>query len=189
MNQPIRTFIAIEIDQNLKKILTDAQNRFKEIDCSVKWVRPENMHLTLKFLGDVPVKKIDLLKHSLKKIFFMPSFETELTELGGFPSIERPRILWAGLSDEQGYLTTLVKTLEHDLGKIGFRKDRKSFHPHLTIGRIRTPKNIDRLSKTISDYPLPSGMKQTVRTVTLYQSTLTPTGPIYEPLETYPLLQ
>ena len=183
MSNTIRTFIAITLDSEIQQALAQAQDHLKRLDCNIKWVKPENIHLTLKFLGDVKLKKIDKVRQTLENLFKRAGpIKMELTQLGAFPNIERPRILWIGLKDDNRQIARLCSTLEEGLGKIGFKKEEKPFSPHITIGRIRSPKNLNLLAEAISNYSLPVDLKQTARNITFYKSILTPTGPIYEPL-------
>ncbi|MCK5180642.1 MAG: RNA 2',3'-cyclic phosphodiesterase, partial [Candidatus Omnitrophica bacterium] len=159
------------------------QDHLKKLDCNIKWVKPENIHLTLKFLGDVKLKKIDALKQTLDGLLQGSGpVDIELARLGAFPGIEYPKVLWAGLKDEDGKIAQKVFALEDGLGRTGFKKEDKPFHPHVTIGRTRSPKNLKLLSEALSNYPLPIGLKQTALHITLYKSTLTSQGPIYESL-------
>lgn len=186
MDNTIRTFIAIDLDPTIRRAIEQIQDFLKKLDCHVKWVKPENIHLTLKFLGEVKLKKIDAIKQTMENILKnTESIDTELTQLGAFPSANHPRVLWAGLKDDERRIVRLAASLEEGLGKIGFKKEQRPFSPHITIGRMRSPRNLILLSKAISDYPLPAGLTQTIQSVTLYKSTLTPQGPIYEILEEF----
>ncbi|MCK5083321.1 MAG: RNA 2',3'-cyclic phosphodiesterase [Candidatus Omnitrophica bacterium] len=183
MNNTIRTFIAIPLDPQIRQTIAQAQNHLKELDCSIKWVDPENIHLTLKFLGEVKLKKIDAVKQALEDLLkSVKPLPIELTQLGAFPDVKRPRIIWVGLNDDTKAISQLVSALEETLGKIGFKKEGWPFSPHITIGRVRSPKNLHLLSESISNYSLPGYLKQTARNITLYKSILTPAGPVYEPL-------
>ena len=183
MSNTLRTFIAITLNSEIQQFLSRTQDHLKKLGCDIKWVKPENIHFTLKFLGDVKLKKIDEVKQTLENLAKnMQPVDIELTQLGAFPNVQRPRILWAGIKDEEKRITQFAKLLEDHFGKIGFKKEKKPFSPHLTIGRIRSPKNLNLLSEMISKYSLPVDLKQTAQNITLYKSTLTPAGPIYEPL-------
>jgi 2'-5' RNA ligase len=183
MSKTIRAFIAVDLNPTIKRTIEDIQNHLKKSDCAVKWVRPENIHLTLKFLGDVNIKKINSLIQTLADLFCNTKpIETQLTQLGAFPNIKRPRVLWVGLKDDKQNIVQLARSLEENLGKIGFQKDQKPFSPHITIGRLPAPKNIQALTQAISSYTLPPAQAQTVQQVILYKSTLTSQYPIYKKL-------
>jgi 2'-5' RNA ligase len=188
MNDHIRVFIAIDLDPKIRQTIKSIQDHLRTIDCNVTWVRPENVHLTLKFLGEINPKRIDSLIPELSNALQnIDPILTKLTQLGAFPSIQYPRVLWIGLKDHHQQIFQLVSSLEKRLATIGFKKERKAFSLHITIGRIRSPKNINKLSHAISSYTLPSRITQTVLSVALYKSTLTPQGPIYEVLKRFPL--
>ena len=184
MNNTIRTFIAIPLDPHIRQTIAQAQNHLKELDCNIKWVNPENIHLTLKFLGEVKLKKIDAVKQSLEDLLgSVKPLPIELTQLGAFPNVKRPRIIWVGLNDDTKAISQLVSALEETLEKIGFKKEGRPFSPHITIGRIQSLKNLNLLSPEISGYSLPPDLRQTISHITLYKSTLTSDGPIYDALK------
>jgi len=186
MNNTIRAFIAIDLDPKIRQAIGQAQDCLKKLDCNIKWVKPENAHLTLKFLGDVKLKMIETVSEILTNIFRnTPSIPTELTELGAFPDMDHPRILWVGFKDDRHQLAQLTAVIETKLGKIGLKKDRKTYHPHITIGRTRAPKNLKLLTGAMSNYKLPGGSAQTIKSAVLYKSALTPQGPIYETLKNF----
>jgi len=186
MGNTIRTFIAVSLNLEIQQTIGQIQNYLKTFDCNIKWVKPQNAHLTLKFLGDIKLKKIDELKGVLADLFQnVKSIETELTELGAFPSIDHPKVLWAGLKDDDKRIAQLVGSLENRLGEIGYKKEKRAFGPHITIGRARSPKNVHLLSEAMLDYKMPTGLMQVIRNIILYKSTLTPKGSIYEILENF----
>ena len=186
MKSTIRTFIAISLNQEIQQALSTVQKRLKKLDCPIKWVNPGNIHLTLKFLGDVLVEDIDKIKKELDDISRnIGSIKLELTQLGAFPNIDRPKILWVGLKDDDHKIADLVSVLENNCEKLGFPKESRAFSPHITIGRIRSPKNLKVLSETLAQPLLPTNLAQEATHMTLYKSTLTPQGPIYEILQEF----
>ncbi len=183
MSNTIRTFIAIPLAPEIQQTIGQIQNHLKALDCNIKWVKPDNVHLTLKFLGDVKLKKIKLLIQVFENIFkVVEPLNIELTRLGAFPDSKHPRILWVGLKDEGGRIAQLVSFLEDECGKIGFKKEERSFSPHITIGRTRSPRNLSLLSEAVAHYLIPDGLIQISKYIILYKSTLTAQGPMYEPL-------
>lgn len=186
MAETLRTFIAVELSEEIRAVLEDIQGRLKIFHADIKWVEPSNIHLTLKFLGDVQLKDIPLLtetlRPALKEITPIP---TELTELGAFPDLRHPRVLWAGLRDEDGRIAQLADAIETALGKIGYKKEQRDFKAHVTLGRVRSLKNIAPLVKGLQEYRLPPKTAQVIAGITLFKSTLTPSGPIYEILEKF----
>ena len=181
----IRTFIAIELNQQIQDTLKDTQNDLQKLDVDARWVKPSNIHLTLKFLGNISPKKLKAIQEIFPEMFknFSP-FDISLAHLGVFPKINRPRIIWAGIEDKDNKVQTLAETAENHLCRLGFPKERKEFSPHVTIARLRSLKNQALPSQRIKEYSFPEGLTQTVRHVILFKSTLTPQGSIYEPLST-----
>lgn len=119
----------------------------------------------------------------LKNLYLVTKpFKIELTQLGTFPNINRPRIFWISLKNSKQQLNHIAKSLASAFTKIGFEEDQKSFNPHITIGRIRSLKNINLLSKFISKYQVSNNLTQIITKIILYKSTLTSQGPIYESL-------
>ena len=183
MAETIRAFIAIELSDQIKETIRNFQDQLKPLGCDVSWVKPENVHLTLKFLGDVKTKMLppvmETLANSCRDLRF---FDTTLTQPGVFPDLRHPRVVWIGLDDDSGTLTRLAESLETAFGNIGFKKERRNFQAHITIGRIRTLKNIEQLCEAIKKLSVPPGVKQSVGQIILFKSILTPQGSIYEPL-------
>lgn len=183
-----RLFLASSLPFFVHNWLDETYLRLKKIDCDVKWVKSENCHLTLKFLGDTSVEKISEIKAALKNITSsMNPIDTHLTDVGAFPRIERPQIVWLGLEDKDKQLEELAKAVENDFEKIGFQKEVRDFKAHITIARVKTGRNIKTFIQalnTIKDIP-PEAFR--INEVALYQSTLTPQGPLYEVIESFPL--
>lgn len=183
MSDAIRAFIAIPLDLKIQQAIERIQNHLKKTNSEVKWVKPENIHITLKFLGDIDLRQINSVKEVLANLTQNTKrFTIELTRLGAFPNIDRPRTLWVGLKDSKQRLNQFSMSLEKALGKIRFQAYEKSFSPHITIGRIRSSENIKALSRSILEYHVPEGLSQTTSNITLYKSTLNSEGPAYEPL-------
>lgn len=178
----MRTFIAIEISEETRQILSQIQTRLKYSGADVKWVAPGNIHLTLKFLGEITEKKAEEVKMALDKIGKdMKSFEISLKDAGAFPRIEYPRVIWVGLDKGSPESKILAGKIDEELSKIGFEKESRPFAAHLTIGRVRSPKNKSVLKEKIETIGSQSMVHslQIVSSVILFQSTLTPHESIY----------
>lgn len=186
MAETIRTFIAVELDEKARELIRDVQTRLKSAGADVKWVKPENAHLTLKFLGDVPEKRLKVVIETLEKLTASASsIQTRLTQLGMFPDRRRPRVIWVGLDDAEGRLTRLAEAVETALGNIGFKKEDRAFQPHITIARLRSSHNAGALAEAAAQFSIPCGINQSFASLTLFKSTLTPAGPVYEPLKKF----
>lgn len=178
----MRTFIAIELDEEIKKALTKIQSEFKNIDLDIKWVKPQNIHLTIKFLGEVKESKIPEINQALKETCnYIKPFVIETENLGVFPNIKFPRVIWAGLKEENEELKKLVNLLEEKLVKLKFSKEKRGFSAHLTLGRFRSQKNKEDFIEKLNQIKV-ANLRQEVKSVKLFKSTLTPQGPIYEEL-------
>ena len=152
----------------------------------VRWVRPDGIHLTLKFLGDVPIDTIDQISPILKSICNKHTpFIVEVSEFGCFPNFRRPRILWIGVQDLSAQLSDLHAEIESGLSKLGFERETRRFHPHLTIGRvkrIRDQTESQRLAAVLEDMKIADIGQLHVKEISLMKSDLKPTGAVYSRL-------
>lgn len=181
----MRTFIAIEISEEIRNTLAQIQSHLKYSGADVKWVEKDNIHLTLKFLGEISEEKKELVKSVLDGIARETKpFEITIKEIGAFPKIEFPRVVWVGLDKGSSESKTLAEKIDEALSKIGFEKETRPFASHLTIGRVRSPKNKEALKEKIqsSGSQLITPNSQLISSVILFQSTLTPKGSIYTKL-------
>lgn len=173
----MRLFIAIPLPQNIKDYLRDVQTQFKECYCVAKWVNPQNIHMTLKFLGQLKEEKIPAIKNVIKEVAVnFSALEVRLTEFGFFPNERNPRVFFVSTDNEET-LQKIAYTLEEKLEALGFEREYR-FRSHITLARFKSRKNIECLvgkTKEIkADKTFP------VDSIILYKSTLTPHGPIYE---------
>lgn len=137
-----RLFIAIEVPAQLREALAAYIKELRAGVASVhaSWSREDNLHLTLKFLGDTPVPKIETLSQAIHQAAseFQP-FELNVSGCGAFPANGQPRVLWVGISDQSGTLARLHEAIEIECAKVNFARETRPFHPHLTVARFRTP--------------------------------------------------
>lgn len=183
----MRAFIAIELPEEIRREIAYIQEELKQAEADVKWVIPENIHLTLKFLGNVPDDKIEKIKTTLDIIATAhKKFETSLFKIGVFPKLEYPRVVWIGVDKNCALIEEIASKVEDKCESIGFPKEDRPFSAHLTIGRVRSPKNKGVLKeKMLSISVKPHSF--IVDKLMLFQSTLTPKGPIYTTLHQFPL--
>lgn len=182
----IRSFLAFPVSRELKEDLRHILNDLQQTRADVKWVGLENIHLTLKFLGDI--EEIDLEK--ISSVLSEPccGFDpivSHLSGIGVFPDLRRPRIVWAGLDDPKKKFQGMVEVLEDRLEKLGIAKDDHPFKPHVTLGRVRSSANLKNLIQTIQQITFEGQNQQTFEKIILYKSTLTQQGPIYEALKEF----
>jgi 2'-5' RNA ligase len=179
----IRAFIAVKMPAETMAAITDVQDLLRSQRLNIKWVRPQSIHLTLKFLGNISPEIVPQISEVIAKVATGEQpIDLAAKGIGVFPTIRRPRVLWIGLSGETAALLALQQKLEEALIPIGFAKEKRSFKAHLTIGRIKgrvDPKELMAAMEPFLDFKGPgffaSGM-------TLYQSDLKPTGAVYTPL-------
>ena len=183
----MRSFIAIELPEELKETLRRIQEKLKSSGADVKWVEPKNIHLTLKFLGEINDEQLPKIICALQDIAgHSEGFLLRLSSLGAFPKISFPRIIWAGIDKGESETKILAKKLEDRLIKIGLSKVEHPFSSHITIGRTRSNLGRDKLVAGLNNLMNGfEGMPQEllVNKITLLKSTLTPQGPIYETLK------
>jgi len=145
-----RVFIAIELPSAVRKSLSDHIQRLRDAlpDVHASWSREENLHLTLKFLGNTPVAKIEALSQTAQRAAgrFQP-FDLIVGRCGAFPPRGQPRVLWIGIDDPAGVLAGLHRALEDECATAGFAREQRPFHPHLTITRLRKPQGSRRLAE------------------------------------------
>jgi RNA 2',3'-cyclic 3'-phosphodiesterase len=182
----IRSFIAIDIPAGVKNMIAEAQFELKKTEAAVKWVKPDIIHLTLKFLGNIEEDQIQPIKEKMiESAAGIPSFSMDVTHVGVFPNLRYPRVIWIGLEEKSGKLLTLQKNIEKNLESLGFDPEGRGFSPHLTIGRVKSAKGRGRLvnmleSKQNSHF----NESISVNEVNVMKSELKVTGPIYTILET-----
>jgi 2'-5' RNA ligase len=185
----IRTFIAVDLDDSLRGKVVDIQSRLeKSTDYVLKLVEPENLHITLKFLGDVDESRMERVFHTVKEALSGASpFKIVLRGVGAFPSVTRPEVIWIGLGEGIESLIKIMTTLETYLARIGFPREKREPVPHLTIARVKKPSKdgISSLLRSLSDIEIGS---MEVSDVKVKSSTLTPSGPIYKDLTTIHLV-
>jgi len=175
----MRTFIAIELSDGVRRELARLQDELRASGADVKWAKPENIHLTLKFLGNVDEDKIGGIKTVLDEIAStLLTFEISLFKTGAFPSLNSPRVIWVGIDKGCAETEKCASFIEERLEKIGFPKEERPFSAHLTLGRTRSPKNKASLTEKLSTLSVEPASCP-VKGITLFQSTLTPKGPIY----------
>ncbi|NTV28501.1 MAG: RNA 2',3'-cyclic phosphodiesterase [Candidatus Omnitrophica bacterium] len=195
MSNLIRAFIAVELDPAIRQELARLQLVLQQklpIENGIKWVAPDNIHITLRFLGEIDNTSLASINVIMDRIAAdFPAFTIRTAGLGAFPDLHRPSILWAGLDQGADTLASLAGRLEHDLtGSITEEKTSAAsdkFTPHITLGRIRLPQAAVPLSKALKTLPDPEGYTQSVSHLTLFQSRLTTSGPVYSVLATAPL--
>jgi len=176
-----RLFIASSLSEEIKHSLSTIIEELKKSGSDTKWIERENIHLTIKFLGNTPIEKIKNISEVLSKTFSEESAPcVTLEKLGSFPSLSEPRVIWAGLKDASGFLKRAPAALEAALEKIGFEKETRGFQAHITLGRMRSPLNkinlIEKMNTANANFHEKTFC---IDNITLFESCLTPKGPVY----------
>ena len=142
-SDPIRCFVAIEIPDRIQETISDVQSEVRTKIKRASWTRKGNYHITLRFLGDIVKSKIEDIDRILANVALAQQpFSIEIGGIGAFPSMNRPRVLWIGLTQGAQATEHLAKLINRELKKIGFPNDRR-FHPHLTLARLRDRVNLE----------------------------------------------
>jgi len=184
----IRTFICIELPETVQALLAEFQKRLKGLGAEVSWVKPSNIHLTLKFLGDVSEQKLPLICAALEKAAHaIPVMEMQVRGAGCFPTARNPRVLWVGIQPIPSPLRDLVELIEVGLSGNGYAREDRPFSPHLTFGRVKSLRNLQALMRKMQELDF-GGEIVSVRTVTVMRSDLRPAGAVYSPIKVFPLL-
>ena len=185
--ETVRSFVAIERPAGLKRALGELAARLKAAGpVPVKWVEPAAIHLTLKFLGNIPVGRIDEVVRALETAAAgVPPFSLRVGELGVFPNVSRCRVAWVGLEGDLDTLSKLQQNVENQLTQLGFARESRAFTPHLTLARVRDralPAERQRFGEAFTKTSLGAESVIEVREVSLMKSQLTPAGAIYSRL-------
>ena len=166
----IRTFIALPIPENLRESLRSAISRLRSINSGVRWVRPDSIHLTLKFLGDIEEAVVKPLSQELDSVAgSCPELELGLSCLGVFPGKQRPRVIWAGLGGDTAQLSSLASSIDRMCAGFGIKAEKRPFNAHLTLGRLKVPSMVDLDISLIEEW-------YRAEEVIFYKSELLPTG-------------
>ena len=182
--EQIRSFIAIELSEEVREGLTRLRKELERDEHKfVKWVDPGGIHLTLKFLGNIPSKRVTEITEAIKEAAQgISPFNLEISGLGAFPSIRQARVLWVGIGGEVDKLSRLQKNIDSALAALGFAKEERPFVPHLTLARIRegaSPPERRSFGELVGSTTFEDKYHVEVEAIRLMRSQLTPAGAIY----------
>jgi len=179
-NEMIRAFIAIELPEQIHDNLRKLQDNLKEPMPDVRWIKYGNVHLTLKFLGDIESKRVDKIIKSIMDITeHFPSFTASLSGIGAFPNSRKPSIIWAGIDKGFNVISEIAREIESSMEKLGFPREKRPFKPHLTIGRVREIRHADMMAESLENLTIDDIGEFAVEKVSLIKSQLDPAGSIY----------
>jgi len=182
----LRTFIAIPLPEAVQDKVDALLSDLRKADAAVRWVPARNLHLTLKFLGDVAEARLEELYVGIRMATEgIEPFRITLTGLGAFPNARRPRVLWIGM-DVPEAMQRLYENIEKDLSRLHFPKEKRRFSPHLTIGRVKGLRGMERLMSVVERTEFGPETVSVERIVAM-KSDLRPTGAVYAPLKKFAL--
>ena len=179
----MRAFLAVELPAAVRASLAKVSQTLAAARADVKWVEEANLHITIKFLGEISDAQrphIDQLVRSVASRH--PSVRLTLAGIGAFPSIRSPRVMWAGMQEGGAQVASMAEELEAGLVALGFQSEERPFAAHVTLGRVRSPKRRAELANALAHTAWRADGPVELTHLTLMQSTLTPSGSIYTPL-------
>lgn len=185
MSETIRSFIAFDIEnQAVVEKIANMQNLLTKTGADLKIVETKNIHITLRFLGDITTPMVEKIYEEMQRVQFTP-FNVKILGTGAFPTFRYPRVLWAGITEGVEQLRSIFNQLEPRLRGLGFKPDQKGFSPHLTIARVRSGRNKAELAKFINENVNYEFGIIKAACLRLKRSDLTPKGPIYSTLKEF----
>ncbi|HEX9763952.1 MAG TPA: RNA 2',3'-cyclic phosphodiesterase [Candidatus Acidoferrales bacterium] len=184
----MRLFVALELGETVRAAVRDLIGRLQRARADVRWVRPEGMHLTLKFIGEVPEDKLEPIRAALGGVTSPKPVTLEFRELGYFPNERRPHVLWVGIEASDN-LANLAGQLEAALEPLGIEREERDYVPHLTLGRFKSAKRADKLQEEIAALASTEFGRVETSEFFLFQSKLSPAGAQYTKLERFPFVR
>jgi RNA 2',3'-cyclic 3'-phosphodiesterase len=181
----VRAFIAIGLPDDVHAALARQQLLFRPACRDARWTRPEGIHLTLKFLGEIPNAQVERVSEALARLGAFQGFPVQIRGFGFFPDARRPRVFWAGVEAPQA-LVTLASRIERAMEELGFASEQRAFSPHLTLARFKSPRpqpELAALAETRKDMSLG---RFEVWEFFLYESKLSPHGAEYRRVARFP---
>jgi 2'-5' RNA ligase len=183
MSNIIRTFIAVELPEKIIYTIGKVQEKLKSHEVNIRWVRTENIHLTLKFLGNIQETDTEKIARVISEsVKGYDPILLAVKGIGVFPGIKRPRVIWLGISKQLDLLTELQKTLDERLQTIGFPKEKRPFKGHLTLGRIKSKIDAKKLHDVLKEFTQFESEHFFADRIILYKSELKPKGAVYTKL-------
>jgi RNA 2',3'-cyclic 3'-phosphodiesterase len=184
----MRTFIAIPLPEECRNMILQVQDQMRSFGADVRWTAIPSIHLTLKFLGEIDRGALPQLAAALRQQAVRPGFAVCIRGLGAFPELRHPKVLWYGIEGATDRLALLQAAIETACESLGFKREERAYHPHLTLGRVQGKKNLQPLMEYIK---IGTGPERSFRAdhFNIYQSVLSPRGANYTILEKIDLIQ
>ena len=182
----IRSFIAVDLEAPVRQAVRDLQGELARINADVRWVRPAGLHVTLKFLGSVEGARLERVHEAVvAAVAQQPALHVRVRGLGAFPGWRRPRVVWVGLHGDG--LAEVAACIDDALAPLGFEREQRAFTPHLTLGRVNSPRGWPRLEEVCKAHLDDDFGESDIDAVSIYRSTLQRGGAVYTSLWTIPL--
>jgi RNA 2',3'-cyclic 3'-phosphodiesterase len=182
----VRLFVALDIPEAVREVLTGLRMRFEKICRGARWVRLEGVHITLKFIGEVPAGRVDAIRAALQNARATAPIDLRFVGLGFFPNERHPRVFWAGI-EAGAALAQLAAAVEAQLSPLGFPPEKREFRPHLTLARFDSAEGVDQLRAAAAEFAATEFGRSAPREFYLYQSVLKREGAEYTRLASYSL--
>ncbi len=184
----MRAFVAVELPAEVRSRLAALNRQLAESQADVKWVEAQNLHVTMRFLGEMSEKPLEEVRRRLEAIGrAAPVCEAQLSQPGAFPSIRSPRVIWMGLGAGAKALARIAARIDKELRSLGIAPEARAFVAHVTLGRVRSSRRLDQLSRRLTEASWSPPGPFVVDHVTLFESRLSSAGPAYVPLARLPL--
>jgi RNA 2',3'-cyclic 3'-phosphodiesterase len=182
----IRAFIALPLPPSIQQEFGVIQKSLKDSGAEVKWDTQDKFHVTLKFLGDIDAAKVDPIALALKNsIGGIASFDLAFQTIGAFPNANRPRVIWIG-GEENEHVRGIQRAVERECDSFGFAKDDRPFHTHVTLGRVKSDRAVERLTAKLKSITFKPLIARCIE-VHIVRSELKPAGSVYTLLNSIPL--
>lgn len=188
MNGSHRIFVAVALDAPLREAITDLERRLEDAGARLRWVKPDNLHFTLRFLGHISDAQLNRVKTATREAAEgVTAFGIGLAGVGAFPNARRPKVVWVGIGEGADTLRDLAARLDDTLARQRFPKEPRGFQPHLTLARVKEPRLWGDVGPTLGQFEGVEVGRQEVRSLMVMESLLRPQGAIYTQVEEVPL--
>jgi RNA 2',3'-cyclic 3'-phosphodiesterase len=184
--ESLRAFLAFEVSPEVRENLMKVEEELKQTRADIKLVERENLHFTVKFLGEIPESIVEEIDRRIRTLA-LQRMEVGVRGLGAFPDARRPRVVWAGVSPQDlAPISSNGQRVIDALEGMG-ESDERGFHPHITVARVRSPRNLEALTSVIRERSAKEFGSSTITALKLKSSSLTPSGPTYRDVKEYNL--
>jgi 2'-5' RNA ligase len=185
----MRAFIAISLPVDIRRSLTALHQELAQANADVKWVETDNLHVTLKFLDEITEEQRRAIEGMLARVAAThPAFSLGLTQLGAFPSMGSPHVIWVGLGEGREDAARIALAVEREAEALSLRKEERPFAAHVTLGRVRSPRGRQALARQLQAAVWQPPASWRVESITLYESKISSAGPCYTTLAEIPLI-